>query len=191
MTLPTIPTVDQSSARAGGDVVGRDKTEVHNHAAFPKQSKLEKLKARLEKEVADGNKSHQIVEELLSFKRIPPDDGVSGLQAKLEISGRAEQVMAALEMKEQFAKQLDRWSLYMSAQEIFVHLLAMAECNYKLQIYPLVETLSQVEIDELIEKKIVVPAIEDVGIDVFSLNHKTAMGMIYWLADNCRIRWHK
>ena len=184
-------TVNQKGASASGDIIGRDKTEIHQHMPpAAKLSKLEKLKVRLQQEVADGSCSNQIIDELQKFKKKIPEDGVVGLQAKLEVSGRAAQLMTALEMKEQFAKLLDKWSLYASAQEIFAHLLAMADYKYSHQIYPLITQIEQTSFDELIEEKIITPAIEEIGVDVFSLDHHTAMGMIYWLAEQCRVRWH-
>jgi len=185
--------VDQKGAVAGGDVVGRDKTEVHNHIppSPPKLSKLEKLKARLQEEIADEACSREIIEDLQSFKRRIPEDGVVGLEAKLEVAGRSEQLMVALDMKERFAKLLEKWSLYVSAQEIFVHLLAMAEYKFTHHIRPHLSDSSPPELDELIERKIIEPSIDDLGVDVFCLDHHSAMGMIYWLAEQCRVRWHK
>lgn len=183
--------VNQKGASAGGDVIGGDKTEIHNYTSAPlKLSKLEKLKAKLQKEVDEDRCSHDLIDGLKNFYKKIPDDGVTGLEAKLEFSGRSSQLMAALEMKEQFAKLLEKWSLYASAQEIFAHLLAMADYKYSHQIHPLIPHFRAVEIDEMIDQKIITPAIEDVGIDVFSLDHHTAMGMIYWLAEQCRVRWH-
>ena len=181
----------QKGASAGGDIVGGNKTEIINHsAAPPKLSKLEQLKAKLQQEVADGHCSPTIIDQLQKFQKKIPEDGVTGLEAKLEVAGRSEQLMLALEMKEQFAKLLDKWSLYASAQEIFVHLLAMAEYKYSHHIFPLISKIQPVEFDELIDQKIITPAIEEVGVDVFTLDHSTAMGMIYWLAEQCRVRWH-
>lgn len=184
--------INQKGAQAGGDIVAGNKTEIHKHVASTiKPSKLEQLKIRLQREVEDGRCSATLIEQLQNFQKRIPADGIEGLVAKLEVSGRASQIITALEMKEQFAKLLERWSLYGSAQEIFVHLLAMAEYKYSHHISPLVPSLDQVTVDELIEEKIIIPAIEEVGIDVFSLDHHTAMGMVYWLAEQCRVRWHQ
>ena len=169
-----------------------DKTEIHHHAApSPQLSKLDKLKIRLQQEVAEGHCSSDVIDQLQKFKKKIPEDGVVGLEAKLQVSGRSAQLMTALEMKEQFAKLLDKWSLYGSAQEIFVHLLAMADYKYSHLIFPLISTVDPVGFDELIHEKIISPAIDEVGVDVFSLDHHTAMGMIYWLAEQCRVRWHE
>lgn len=183
-------TVDQAGASSGHDMVGRDK--ITNVLPAPlKLSKLEKLKLRLQQEVDAGRCSMEVIDELQRFKKKVPDDGVSGLEAKLEVAGRSDQLIPALEMKEAFAKLLEKWSLYGSAQEIFAHLLAMADYKYQIQILPQLSNIGDVEVDELIEEKIVIPAIEDLGIDVFSMDHHSAMGMVYWLAEQCRVRWHK
>lgn len=182
--------VDQAGASAGQDIVGRDK--ITNILPVPqKPSKLEQLKAKLQLEVDAGHCSIETIEELQRFKKKVPDDGITGLEAKLEAAGRSDQLMSALEMKEEFAKLLEKWSLYGSAQEIFAHLLAMADYRYRIQILPQVAEVEPVKVDEMIEEKIVIPAIEDLGIDIFSMNHHSAMGMVYWLAEQCRVRWHK
>lgn len=182
--------VSQAGAIAGRDIAGRD--VVKNYYPVPcEKSTLSKLKLRLQHEVETGRHCLETLEELQRFKKPIADDGVSGLEAKLEFSGRAGQIIPAFEMKEEFAKLLDRWSLYASAQEIFAHLLAMADYKYRVQILPQLGNLTDVEYDELVEDKIVRAVIEGVGIDVFSMNHHSAMGMVYWLAEQCRVRWHQ
>jgi hypothetical protein len=94
-------------------------------------------------------------------------------------------------MKEMFVKLLEKWSLYASAQEIFAYLLAKAEYNFNYLIHPKIDPANVVEINQLIHDKIVMPTIEQCGASVFTLNHGVAMGMLYWLAEQCFIRWHQ
>lgn len=181
----------QKGASAGGDITGRDKIE-HNHY-YPSgggAAKLEKLKARLQQEVDQKKHMGVMIDRLKSYQPIEPADGVKGLEAKLERAGRAPQKLSALRMKESFAKLLERWSLYGSAQEIFVHVLAFAELKFTNSVFPLVGELNQVQIDEIVEQKILTPIVEEIGVEVFSMDHMEAMGMIYWLAEQCRVRWH-
>lgn len=182
---------NQKGAQAGRDLVGRDKVDIHNYPPPVRQSKLDKLKQQLRSEVADGVCTQEVIERLQAFRARIPEDGIIGLEAKLEKAGRSSQVATALEMKEQFAKLLARWSLYASAQEILADLLSRAEYKYTHQIHPLSDQISAVAVDELIDEKIITPAIEDLGVDILSLDHKTAMGMIYWLAERCLVRWHQ
>src|SRR6185312_8611058 len=63
-------------------------------------------------------------------------DGVVGLEAKLKHAGREDTYDDAIEMKEMFVKLLHQWSLYASAQQIFVYLLARAERHFNDIILP-------------------------------------------------------
>ena len=81
--------------------------------------------------------------------------------------------------------------MYASAQEIFAHLLAKAELEFSTHVLPQIDSLSEVEINEAITKRIVDPIVAECGTSVFKLNHATAMGMLYWLAEQCFVRWHK
>jgi hypothetical protein len=186
-----MPKVDQRGAVASGDIVAGNKTTINNFPAQPKLTKIESLKERLKGEVEAGEFRQETIDRLQDFYKRIPADGVVGLEAKLEVAGRSHQLMIALDMKEKFSKLLEKWSLYASAQEIFVHLLARAEYKFSHHIYPMSNALSHVQVDELVEDKIISPAIEEIGADIFSLDHQTAMGMIYWLAEQCRIRWHQ
>ena len=94
-------------------------------------------------------------------------------------------------MKEMFAKLLDQWSLYASAQQIFVFLLARAERQFNDIILPQVPVLDAVGINKLTNELIVEPAVIECGASVFELDHNTALGMVYWLAEQCFVRWHK
>jgi len=184
-------TVNQHRSTAGGDIVGRDKVENHFHGPLHKLTKLDKLKIKLQQEMESEQKLNFLIEKLQSYKPIHPEDGVVGLEAKLEKSGRGASKLAALQMKERFAKLLERWSLYASAQEIFVHVLAIAEVRFTQYISPQIGSLDSVTLDEIVDEKILTPIVEEIGIDVFSMDHMEAMGLIYWLAEQCRIRWHQ
>lgn len=118
-------------------------------------------------------------------------DGVVGLKAKLEKSGRDGSYIDAIEMKEMFAKLLERWSLYPSAQQIFVYLLARAERQFVDIILPQAHELKIAQINTLMSDLIVEPTVQECGASVFEVDHNTAMGMIYWLAEQCFIRWHR
>lgn len=183
--------VNQSGATAGGDVIGGDKVIHNHHPASQKLSKLDELKKQLELEIQSGKTSCDEIEQLTHYKKPIAHDGVVGLEAKLNTANRSAQYRFALESKERFAKLMEKWSLYASAQEILVYLLARAENRFTLQIAPQIAALSPVAIDELIEEKIVTPTVEDVGVSPVSFDHGTAMGMVYWLAEQCRVKWHQ
>lgn len=183
---------NQKGANAGRDLVGRDKVENNYFYASPGGSaKVDKLKAKLQQEIDQKRQVIALIDRLKSYQPVEPEDGIKGLEAKLEKAGRSPQKLSALRMKERFAKLLERWSLYGSAQEIFVHVLALAELRFTTSIYPHVGNLDNIQIDEMVEQKILTPIVEEIGVEVFSMDHMEAMGMIYWLAEQCRIRWHQ
>ncbi|WP_368039360.1 MULTISPECIES: ABC-three component system protein [unclassified Tardiphaga] len=35
------------------------------------------------------------------------------------------------------------------------------------------------------------PTVSECGASVFEIDHNTALGMVYWLAEQCFVRWHR
>lgn len=186
-------TVNQSGASAGHDLIGRDKIQiVHNHAMPIKPaSVVEQLLQKLQGEIESNAHFRDTLESLRHYYTRKSHDGVDGLEAKLEKAGRKHETDAALEKKELFVKMLEKWSLYASAQEIFVHLLAKAEHEFSMSVLPQVSTLKEHEINQVVSTNIVNPIVQECGATVFQMNHGVAMGMLYWLAEQCFVRWHQ
>lgn len=189
-------TVDQSGLKAGGDVVARDKisnTHHHHYASNERQpttTHFEALLSKLHDELALNAQATQTIDELqFFFKKISPD-GVVGLSAKLTHAGRQYELPVAIEKKELFAKQLEKWSLYGSAQQILAYLLAKIEYIFSTDILPQLETLTAAELNHIVTQKIVIPIVDECGADIFAMNHAVVMGMVYWLAEQCFVRWH-
>ena len=147
---------------------------------------MEKLRHEME---TDQTVRDTIISLQLFYLR-KSDDGVGGLVPKLIKGGRQSETLFALDKKEQFAKLLEHWSLYASAQEIFAYLLAKAEHKFSIEIKPKVKNITSEDIDKLITSNIIEPLIAECGVGVFNLNHSIAMGMLYWLAEMCFVRWH-
>lgn len=183
--------VDQAGASAQGDVVARDKIETHYHSTVSPQGIVNQLLEKLHTEVASSAKIRHTIESLAHYYNRRSIDGVDGLEKKLEAAGRQTEYLAAIEKKEMFAKLLEQWSLYASAQEIFVHLLARAEHEFNYIIYPQISGLTEVQINQLVTDKIVNPTVAECGASIFAVNHGTALGIIYWLAEQCFVRWHQ
>ncbi len=182
--------VDQAGATAHGDIVGRDKHEQHIHLPRRTPGVVEQLLNKLQKEVENNQHVRHTIELLAYFQRRRSHDGIEGLEAKLEAAARSDEYLDAIEKKELFAKLLERWSLYASAQEIFAHLLAKAEYEFTYVVRPQLYSLSKVQANALVRDQIIVPIVEECGSTVFTINYSTAMGMIYWLAEQCFVRWH-
>ncbi|WP_315766839.1 MULTISPECIES: ABC-three component system protein [unclassified Bradyrhizobium] len=184
--------VRQDGATAQGDIVGRDKNELHHHhyPASASPGIVEQLLFKLQAEIEKNQEVRHTVEALAHFQARRAPDGIDGLEAKLKAGNRENEILSALEKKEMFVKLLEKWSLYASAQEIFAYLLAKAEYDFNYLIYPKIGAADLVEINQLTHDKIVMPTIEQCGTSVFTLNHGVAMGMLYWLAEQCFVRWH-
>lgn len=177
--------VTQTHAQAEGDIVGRDKITYEAPRGV-----IEKLLQKLKKQI-DGSEQTQItLDELARYHIRRAPDGISGLQAKLEVAGKSDSYDDAIEKKEMFAKLLQRWSLYSSAQEIFVHILAKAEVEFTQVIYPQISSKSEAEINALVLQRIIDPIVTECGGEM-GVSHNLVQGMVYWLAEQCFIRWHR
>ncbi len=122
--------VDQQHASARGDITGRDKIIVE----APK-GMIEKLLLKLKEQYECDQTTQNIIDELARYHTRRAADGISGLEAKLAASTKTISYDDAIELKEMFAKLLEKWSLYHSAQLIFVHILAKAEAEFNNVIY--------------------------------------------------------
>ncbi|WP_066479391.1 MULTISPECIES: ABC-three component system protein [unclassified Sphingomonas] len=211
-TAPSLPVtsseVDQSGSKVQGDQVAGDKVNgqkvtgdiVESHATkiekqfniqLPRAATIiEKLLTKLEHEMDQDIRISETITRLQRYHGGVVRDGVIGLIAKLERSGRDIEIEVALEQKEEFAKLLETWSLYYSAQEIFVYLLARAEHTFNTEVMPEIGSLSVVEVNRLVNREIVTPMVDECAVSVLQIDHVSAMGMLYWLAEQCFIRWH-
>ena len=184
--------IDQRGARAAGHVVAGNLVVNNNYPATSRAPGIvEQLLDKLQLEISKNAEVRHTVESLKYFyEHRAAVDGIVGLEAKLEAGGRTSELYGAYAKKEQFAKVLETWSLYASAQEIFAYLLAGAEHHFTMHVYPQLDKLDQVQVNELIDNLIVMPTISECGTTVFTLNHGIVMGMIYWLAEQCFVKWH-
>jgi len=184
--------VDQSHADAARDIVGRDiNNTTINNAAPLAAGVVEQLLQKLHAEREQDQRARETIDRLQRYYIQRAHDGVLGLEAKLKQAGREQSYVDAIEMKEMFVKLLEQWSLYASAQQIFVYLLARAERQFNDMILPQISTLGVVGVNQLMSELIVEPTVKECGASVFAIDHNTAMGMIYWLAEQCFVRWHR
>jgi hypothetical protein len=184
--------IDQSSSTVtNGDMVAGNKLalDLRRPAAT---SKIEALKARLIEEMKNDPSITQVIDELKEFhNRRPAPDGINGLEAKLKAGNREFETNDALEQKEMFAKLLVNFSMYVSAQEIFAHLLSRAVQEFRSFIQPNIESLDITSYNALVNEKIVKPLVDEVGDSSIRFNDLVSMGVYYWLAEQCFVRWHR
>jgi hypothetical protein len=180
--------VNQRGATAGHDVVAGNKT-VNNYAASA--GHIEVLLQKLKTQIDQDDHARETIEELTRYHTRKSVDGIDGLEAKLNAAGLSHIFLRAIEQKEEFVKLLERYSLYSSAQQIFAHFLSKAENRFNYMIHPEVVNKSESEINCMVIQHIVDPIIEECGSEVFSLTYDHVFGMVYWLAEQCFVRWHK
>lgn len=182
-------TVTQRTLKVGRDNQVAD--QIHNYYGDSKlQSPIAALMERLAEEIKSDAQVQDLIDTLQFFHVRHAPDGIEGLEGKLTHAGRRDEITLALRQKDLFARLLAKHTMFDSAQQIFAYLLAKIEQDYKCYVLPNVGRVSREEIDLLINERLVSPCVAEVGAGVFSLNAHVAMGMVYWLAEQCYIRWH-
>ena len=161
---------------------------VHVHGSI---SLIEKLKIKLLQEIEKNEIVSGTIQNLVKYHINPQKPAVAGLEHKLDKAGKQDQLTCALYEKEQFAKFLEEWSLYASAQEIFVYLLGRIDHEFQENIIPQIGKVDSATINQLITDRIVNPIIQECGVETFMLTHSLVRGMMYWLAELCYVRWHQ
>lgn len=186
--------VNQSKSKAGGDIAGGDITKsVHFETRADAYEAIEGLEKRLRREVEDDQTIDFTIANLAYYKRRKQAaDGVVGLQEKLRAANRSDLWEDALDQKVEFEKLLEEWSLYASAQEIFAHILAKVERTFKGQVAPHLSGIEPSVADKLVDDLIVTPVVNECSkVEHFFINTNRTLGMLYWLADQCFVKWHK
>lgn len=181
-------TVDQSNAQPDGDNVGRDK-HVHNHFQ-ERRSQIDGWLEKLAQEMRGSPQVRDLVDNLQYYFQPFPYDDVVGLEAKLDRAGRSSQKTAALRKKEAFSKLLADWQAFPAAQEIIAYFLAKIEGAFEAKIAPNLDSAAPADIDTLIHDCLVIPVLDEMGCGPFVLNNTNVYGMVYWLAEQCYVRWH-
>jgi len=179
----------QSGAKAGGNIVGGNLNNTNIN--LPPKKAIEKLLYRLQEEVEHNIEIQHTIEELSRYFKKRSHDGIDGLEAKLKIGTVNISYIDAIEKKEMFVKLMRDWSMYSTAQQIFAHYLARVENEFTGVIHPQLDATPEAEINAQIIDRIIKPIVDECGIEVFILNDNIVYGMIYWLAEQCFIRWHK
>ena len=180
---------NQKGATAGGDNVGGNKVVINLPPREPITA-FATLKERLTADIAGGVRVMTTIDKLKRYEAEVTHDGVVGLSAKLDIAGRHDEISYALSQKERFAMFLVEWSFFETAQKLIALALGTIEYEYNRHIIPHVSTLNRQQVDHLVHDRVVVPLFNDIGVDVFDVDQNLIMGMVYWLADQCYVRWH-
>ena len=191
---------NQSGASAGGDIAGGDLTKNTTNLHLPPVSEHVSLHSALGKwikqlehaKLTDETIAYDVANLAFYKRKRTSDDGINGLEAKLHSGGRSNRLEDAQDQKLSFEMILTEWSFYASAQEIFAYLLAKIHRNFNLLKETVPENAEPHILDRIIDGQVLEPIVDECGqVQHFEINLNVALGMLYWLADQCVIRWHK
>lgn len=184
--------VSQQGIVAGRDNIGRDQINTNiNFSLNGEKSPIAAWMAKLEVEIRNDQQVLQFIDTLQMYQERHSHDGVTGLENKLIHSGRnQEAVNLALQKKELFTRLMAKYAMFDSAQNIFAYLLSKLENDFRVYVLPNIAGTPPHEVDELFTQYLVGPCADEIKSGVFCLNAAIASGMVYWLAEQCYIRWH-
>jgi hypothetical protein len=181
--------VDQRNASAGGSVIGRDDNSVV-HINLTLNERVRELVTRLDREIASDEVRNQWIDSLQFFEEPYAPDGVIGLEAKLEKCGKPEKLVLALRHKELFVKFLSKYALYGAAQDLLALCLHRVHQEFESHVHPVCGEATTTQIDQIIASRVIKAVVEEYGLGTFALDHGLVLGMTYWLAERCYVRWH-
>lgn len=183
----------QSDNVAGRDIAGRDINNTTNNTYYGTPS-LDELALLYEKLKLDGigdPSNNQFSLKLQHYMATPTDGDVRGLEAKLKDSGRLDMLNFAIGQKELATKLIMKYQSSRSAQRIFTILLDELHTIYVLTVTPVI----QADGDRTAVDQSISQALDKIrallGENILEFTVKDLLGLLYFLAGNCHIRWDK
>lgn len=177
---------------ANGDIAARDVIKTtNNYYPSPTVEELALLYAKLKVDGVGDPSNNTFSQKLAHYMSIPTDGDVRGLEAKLQDSGRLDMLHFAMREKESAVKMLMRYQSSRSAQRIFTILLDELHTIYVLTVTPVIEGGGD---RSIIDAKIsdALQAIKSMlGENFLEFTVKDLLGLLFFLAGNCHIRWDK
>ena len=189
--------VAQTDIQTRGDNVGGNKTTIGSNNLSLTQVSLNEQTSpiaiwmnKLADEISRDTTVLSFIDTLQMYQSRISHDGIDGLEAKLKHSGRTDEIAIALMKKELFTRLLARYSMFDSAQQILAYLLSKVDQDYRAYVLPNIGSISSGQIDILFTQYVITPCSQEIKSGEFYVNPAIAAGMVYWLAEQCYIRWH-
>lgn len=175
---------------ASGQTVLQAAGDIH-YTQVPHVSKIRKLSEKVKNQYVDDD-NYKLIEKLEHFMTEKVEGEFQGLEKKLSIGERQDLLVHAMEVKEMFAKRINKEPFSPEAQELFVHLLSHVRNTFQYKIHSQIkDNASNKDVDELILNQILNPLYEDVGAGEVNIDMDDIAGMLYFLTGNCHINWAK
>ncbi|RVI55200.1 ABC-three component system protein [Sinorhizobium medicae] len=192
--MSLLGTNDLRRSHVGRDQAGNNITKITNYNQIDgaKPSQINRLLKLLAEQIANDESMEGFVDELQFFVDNRDGETVVGLKNKLDNCGRGATFSDAKKKKEFFAKLLLKFERFSSAQQLFAYIMAAIHETFESKIIPSTASLTNQQIDALIDSEIVDKIMAEIGegSDYITLNRTHLKGMIFWLADKCYVRWH-
>lgn len=180
----------QTGNHAGADIVGGDKTVIHNYNSSA--SAIVALYLRLRSNESQESYTAKIADKLQHYCDISSDGDVRGLEDKLSSSNRTYQLKMASRLKESASKTIMKLQTSPIAQDIITYLLSQLYSDFMLQVTPAIESgASGQVVDSLINEKVIAPAMHMLGENDLAITNEDVLGLLFFLGGNCHIRWDK
>lgn len=172
----------------GGDFAGRDLTKMQ--VTFS-AGNLKELYKRFEEERHQNKQFDEILEELDVYQRQKSNETVVGLEAKLKAAKKPDLfIEMAMELKETYAKKLEKNKFFESAQRINIYLLAYARTQFVTFVYPSIQDGSSDEkVNILMNQYVIQPMLSMLEGDTYGFTPNDIHGILYYLTGNCFIKW--
>lgn len=187
----------QRGIDAGRDNIGGDQTLINSNNVDlhfkldGEKSPIAAWMAQLEIEISTNQQVVEFIDTLQMYQARYSYDGIDGLERKLKHAGRTQETIdLALQKKELFQRLLAKYAMFDSAQQIFAYLLSKVEGDFRTYVLPNIDGKAAREVDVLFAQYLIGPCSDEIKSGVFCLNSAIATGMVYWLAEQCWVRWH-
>lgn len=187
----------QRDITAGHDNVGGNQTLINsNNVDFHfkldgEKSPIAAWMYQLEIEISTNQQVVEFIDTLQMYQARHSHDSIDGLEGKLKHAGRNQEVIVlALRKKELFQRLLTKYAMFDSAQQIFAYLLSKVEGDFRTYVLPNIDGKAAHDVDALFAQYLIGPCADEIKSGVFCLNSAIAAGMVYWLAEQCWVRWH-
>ena len=181
--------ITQNNISAGGDVIAGDYI-VEHHSRRSLLEPIRHLLPKLKEEMYSEDKCTHYVDEFAHYYFYENDNPLRTVEDKLKDGGRIDELQYALECKEYFNKQLQRFMFYETAQRVYALILDSVEEYYRGEVYPLIKDgKTRTVIDSAISERLVDKIYSQIdSIDIL-ITKKSIRGMLYFLTQKCVIDW--
>lgn len=181
----------QRGNTAGRDLISAETVEIHNNQ-FSKPTALTRLYERFRSDKDKNELQAEMYEKLQHFCNVDTDGDVRSLEEKLTASQREDLIRYAERLKEQAAKLVMRWQTSGTAQDILAMILGKMHTAFTLNVRPAIQKEAPREdVDQLTYDRVIQHIEDMLGDNDLMLSTDDLMGLLFFLAGNCHIRWDK